>query len=95
MVLLGEERKAVLRGWQEKGDWLRQVSQLFYIFLSRESVQWPTAIQPTVSFRRGLYSVVNVGSGGAMGMRLKERKKLSHQQGLSNISSWNLSERSY
>jgi hypothetical protein len=33
VVLLGEERKAVLRGWQEKGDWLRQVSQLFSIFL--------------------------------------------------------------
>ena len=25
---LGEERKAVLRGWQEKGDWLRQVRDL-------------------------------------------------------------------
>ena len=25
---LGEERKAVLRGWQEKGDWLRQVREL-------------------------------------------------------------------
>ena len=31
MKLLAEERKAVLRGWQEKGDWLRQVKclQLF------------------------------------------------------------------
>ena len=25
---LGEERKAVLRGWLEKGDWLRQVRDL-------------------------------------------------------------------
>jgi hypothetical protein len=33
VVLLGEERKAVLRGWQEKGDWLRQVSQLYFTLL--------------------------------------------------------------
>ncbi len=52
VVLLGEERKAVLRGWQEKGDWLRQVSQLYFTLL------WIfgqcSAIRSTISFRRWL-----------------------------------------
>jgi hypothetical protein len=39
VVLLGEERKAVLRGWQEKGDWLRQVSPPFFSLVSLWSVR--------------------------------------------------------
>jgi hypothetical protein len=46
VVLLGEERKAVLRGWQEKGDWLRQVSPPFF---SRVFGQC-SAIRSTISF---------------------------------------------
>lgn len=28
MALLGEEQRAIHRGWQEKGDWLRQCMDL-------------------------------------------------------------------
>jgi hypothetical protein len=49
VVLLGEERKAVLRGWQEKGDWLRQVSPPFLSLReSLVSVQLSAQLSPFV-----------------------------------------------
>jgi len=42
---LGEERKAVLRGWQEKGDWLRQVRDLQLFNREADQVDASTSAQ--------------------------------------------------
>ena len=43
--LLGEERKAILRGWQEKGDWLRQVRDLQLLNREADHIEAATSAQ--------------------------------------------------
>ena len=45
---LGEERKAVLRGWQEKGDWLRQVRDLQLFNREADRLDAATSAQATL-----------------------------------------------